>query len=1208
MLRSREVEILDAPKVQITVARHPFMAKAHIATVLGGDTVAEIVDVHWAEKRPCAVTADGRPVERSRWHSVVPRETVELVGVPQGPVVAFFGAIFGAIGSAFTAITGALGGLLGGGIFSGLAGKLLGLGLSIAARYLFNALFAPPTPQLARQPEASPTYTIGGARNETRPFGPVPVVLGRHRIAPLYAAQPYTENIGDDQYLRSVFCWGHGPLAISDIKIGETAISQFEDVAVETRQGFAGDPPLTLYPAQVFQEDLSIELDHNQANVRTSAPDVDEVIVDLTAPQGLYRVRSSNGEYLAYTVVVRLEYRPVGSPAYATFVEATLTGDDGTALRRSYRLQVPRGQYDIRVTRTTPMETFEDDTVFEDVFWTAIRGLRNETPIKTDVPMALTAIRIRATAQLSGNIETLNGMAMSLVTSWNGSAWVPNQPSNNPADLFRHVLQCSANKRPVADSLIDLDKLAEWHQFCVLNGFTFNQVRDFSGSVWETLRDIAAAGRAVPTFVDGKWSVAWDADDALVVQHFTPANSAGFVGQRDFDEDVHAWRVRFINEREGYLQDERVVYADGYSAANATKFEGLEFPGVTNPDLIWKLGRYHIAQLKLRRETYELTTDFEHLVCTRGDRVRVTHDVPKWGLGYGRVKSVSGDRIILDGDVTMATEGSYAIRFRKNDGSSLLRHVVTDDSGTTNEIVLVPGGDAPEPGDLYMFGVVNSESVVLRVKAIRPGTDFSARLSLVDDAPAIYLADQGAIPPFQTNITEPVDLFSQPPRNLIVSEITLLSDGAIFSGAELSWLPPSLGSPTAYLVQWWSDTAPDVKELVTVTDARYTARNLSAGSYRFQVKAVYAGGTSKWLSADLNVVGPYRVPPDVQNFRAAIAGSSIILTWSGTSENLVKDYEIRYSPAVSGASWPSSMVLVQGVEATSYTAPYAKGSYFIKARSWRHVYSTNATGLIARTEPISALNAVEAATDDPNFDGTYIGTYYDDFAGGVILSDATKFFNGQQFFTGGKFFAGIRASPGYYVLAESVDLGEVFTSRLFAQLTVGGYRLGDRFFDGGQFFSGGSFFSAQPDQWSATPQVRYTNDDPAGPATWSEWEDLQVGDYTGRAFQFRVQMQSFATSVTPLLTSAKFFVDMPDRIVAAEDVQSTDAGITIGFVPPFKRLKALNITGQDLQQGDYHVITAKSESGATITFYNSANSPVNRSFDYQAVGYGSMNA
>jgi hypothetical protein len=94
--------------------------------------------------------------------------------------------------------------------------------------------------------------------------------------------------------------------------------------------------------------------------------------------------------------------------------------------------------------------------------------------------------------------------------------------------------------------------------------------------------------------------VVWDRPDDDIVDHFTPRNSWDFQGQKPYAQQPHGWRVSFINRDNGFTQDERIVYDDGYDETNATLFEGIEFPGVTDPDLIWKLGRRHIAQSRLR--------------------------------------------------------------------------------------------------------------------------------------------------------------------------------------------------------------------------------------------------------------------------------------------------------------------------------------------------------------------------------------------------------------------------------------------------------------------------------------------------------------------------------------------------------------------------------------------------------------------------------
>jgi hypothetical protein len=121
-----------------------------------------------------------------------------------------------------------------------------------------------------------------------------------------------------------------------------------------------------------------------------------------------------------------------------------------------------------------------------------------------------------------------------------------------------------------------------------------------------------------------------------------------------------------------------IVYNDGYSSANATLFEELTLPGVSTKRAIFKHARFHFAQLKLRPETYTINADMEHLVCTRGDRVKVTHDVPMWGLGTGRiVERPTTTTLVLDEKVPMDAGVQYTIRIRLADGSSVTRTVAS---------------------------------------------------------------------------------------------------------------------------------------------------------------------------------------------------------------------------------------------------------------------------------------------------------------------------------------------------------------------------------------------------------------------------------------------------------------------------------------------------------------------------------------------------
>ena len=678
-----EGEVFAPGRVQVTVLDHP-MAKRRIELVDPGQSVSAIVQ-QFAGNRACSVTADGRRIGLDERDQVMAISNVQIVCVPGKNVGRFFRAI---AGLAIAIIAAAVAGPLVGALFPALTGTAATIataavtgGLTLLGNLALNALFPIAQPQLAGDQSTSPTYSIGGGRNRANPFGPIPVILGTHRASPPYAALPYTELSGDDQYLTILVCWGYGPMHIGTLKIGETDIDEFEDVEVQTFAGFPDDPKPSLYPNQVIEEALNVELEPEADNVRTTTERTDRITIDLQAPAGLYRYRKDDAKRVDHAVTVNADIRrhtDDDSEPWTRWFSETLTGSDGEAIRRAFSHTVERGRYDVRIVRQTPKDDSEDQ-VSERLYWSAIRSVTNESPVNAPEPLAMTAIRIRATAQLSGNIETLNAQVTCLVKSWNAATarWDKERQSSNPADLLRHVLQGPANKKPVPDTAIDLETLAEWHDYCAAKGFTFDQYRDFRVSVWSTLKDICAAGRANPTFIDGKWSVIWDDADAPVVQHFTPLNSRDFSASRGYPDKVQAFRVRFIDADNAWQQDERLVFADGYNRNNTERYEVIEFPGVTNRDLVWKHARYHIAQLKLRREVYQITTDFEHLACVRGDRVLLTHDVPKIGAGFGRIKTVAGNRVTLDTAVTLQAGQTHVLRIRLADGTSSLRRIAT---------------------------------------------------------------------------------------------------------------------------------------------------------------------------------------------------------------------------------------------------------------------------------------------------------------------------------------------------------------------------------------------------------------------------------------------------------------------------------------------------------------------------------------------------
>ena len=377
----------------------------------------------------------------------------------------------------------------------------------------------------------------------------------------------------------------------------------------------------------------------------------------------------------------------------------TTTEGRTTQFVKSLTFSVPvAGTYEIQLTRLTPNVNDTDPAVHDLSFWTALRTVRAGVRL-LPAGMASVAVRIRATDQLNGTLDSFNCFATSILPDWDGANWVARETSN-PASIFRDIHQGSANARPKADSRMDLATLQAFHTRCAAQGFEFNAILDFRSTVAELGRDVLAAGRATPAYRDGKASCTEDVPQTTPAQVFTPRNSWGFKGTKIFVDLPHALKVRFANA-DTLEQDERVVIADGYGVTGAdgirrdtwgdptdlpeaTRFESVEAGlGVNDPEQIFKLQRYHLGVLKLRSELFRLSCDFEHLAVLPGDLVSVQHDVPLFGLSSGRVKSFALDGIgraatvTLDEPCVMTAGVRYGVRLRLHDGTQLQREVVT---------------------------------------------------------------------------------------------------------------------------------------------------------------------------------------------------------------------------------------------------------------------------------------------------------------------------------------------------------------------------------------------------------------------------------------------------------------------------------------------------------------------------------------------------
>lgn len=345
-------------------------------------------------------------------------------------------------------------------LVAGAAGAAAGF----VGNLVVNAVAPPPTASL---PESSignfsfggtlsaPTLSITGIANRANPYGPIPRIYGKVRLFPSLAAVTYTEIVGADQYFRALFDLGYGPLQLSELKIGTIPLSQFEGVETDIRYGNADDTPIGLYSNTVGEDAYSTQLKYNNPRILITRAQTEEITADV-AFNGLVTF-GAGSERITRSVDIKIEYRLQGATDWIEHATTTVSAATEQPYRYSWRIpNLAAGTYEVRFTRLTADNT--STLTRDDCAVTAVRSIKY-TPPTVPSGHCLVALRIKATNQLTGGLDSFNCIAEAKLPIWNGSTWSAPTVTRNPAWAFCDVLRGKANKRPRPDSLIDLEAM-----------------------------------------------------------------------------------------------------------------------------------------------------------------------------------------------------------------------------------------------------------------------------------------------------------------------------------------------------------------------------------------------------------------------------------------------------------------------------------------------------------------------------------------------------------------------------------------------------------------------------------------------------------------------------------------------------------------------------------------------------------------------------
>ncbi|MER8946088.1 phage tail protein [Mesorhizobium sp. M0959] len=788
----------DRARIELTLPEGMTIAEM-VAIALPGATNAVL-----ERTRVALVKGDGMQVaRRALWHRARPNAGVHVVirVVPGGDsfrsVLQILVSVAAIAVAGFFFPAGAT--LFGSELLATVAKTALTVGLTALGGLLINALLPLPKPP----GEEKPTYAIAGWQNQFTPDAPVPMVMGTHRYAPPFGAMSYIEVVGDWLYDRAVFLHGYGPLEISEEKLGDTLLTKFDEVEIETRLGYADDEPLSLYTNQVLEErigtDLERPLKHNDYGKiikgepseakpvsRFTARDTAWSISILSFPAGLIKI-DDEGEEFSVEVVFKRRYRLAGTEAWTDLPDLSIRNTKKVGFYRADRIDYPvRGAYEIEYERLTDseVEPGNGSQFVLNCTWVVLQSFRPEYPFNFRKPVALSALRIKATAQLNGTLDTFNTLDKRIAPDWDAESgtWI-DRATQWPASLALFALRGPGLYRPTPDEEIDFPAFQDWHVFCVLKGLKYNRIHDFESTLGETLAAIGAAGRAAVKWDGRKWTVVIDRPRELVVDHVNPRNSSDFRWSPSYFEPPHALRVPFIDETNDYQQAERLVPWPGH-VGPIDITEEMKLPGKTNPDEIWREARRRQFEIMNRAVSYSAVQQGTARTATTGDLVVASRDVLKRAMHSARVKAVRADLVETDGVFTMAAGESYAIRFRQFDaddtiGTSVVRTIATV-PGESTAVRLTGSGANPKAGDIIHFGPAALDSIPLIIAGITRGKNNSTVLAMLPAAPIIDELTDAEVPPaWSGRVGAEIDLSLIPPA---VPVFTGIETGTVETG------------------------------------------------------------------------------------------------------------------------------------------------------------------------------------------------------------------------------------------------------------------------------------------------------------------------------------------------------------------------------------------------------------------------------------------
>ncbi|WP_287110979.1 host specificity factor TipJ family phage tail protein [Methylobacillus sp.] len=863
------------------------------------------------------------------------------------------------------------------GTVMGLTGTALTVGtaaITVAGTMLVNALVPPPKPpssQIANGLAApSPTYNIGAQGNTARIGQAIPVLYGRMKVYPDFAAQPYGEFENNEQYLYQLFVISQGRVMVKaeNIFVEDTHISGF-GTDYELELLYPGEKS-TLFPTGVFnatevagQSITFAKLGPYTINPSTTL--INKIAVDIVAGRGLYRL-NEEGKMRSASATFNIKAIPVDdegqtSGAAIDLGNHTMSGATSTAVRRTFKFDVPEGRYGVEITRVDSVST--DQRVAHDIAWAGARGYSSQEIDYGNVTMLAMKIRTNNTIsqQSSRKINVIGERVLERPT-WDEAtqsySWAEDTESVGSIALAA-MDACRAPYGAQADDtryniaqLLYLEQIWEGRTNSLgqPSPDRFNAVFDSTQAFWDALTSIVRAGRARPFVQGGIIHFTRDALQSLPTTMFTSRNIVKGSFRLNYvmpseDSSDHVI-VEYFDERSWRPRTVKCVL----DAGTVKKPAKVKAFGITSREQAHREGMMMAAVNRYRRKEISFETELEGHIPSLGDMIAIQSDIPEWGQ-HAEVVDFQGGVATLSEPLTWTDNVAHYVMLRHTNGSAE-GPIQVERGADPYKIVFSYGVPQKnmywgyEKEKTYVaFGRSGQVVQLAKVLSITPRQNTVAITAINEDV-RVHSADGTPTP-----IDEFYWAIPTPQIRPVLQDFTVVQTGSgTTPSISISWSAvPGAGR---YIIE----RSTDGENWETLGEVTTTSFSFIANTGELHIRvAAFGGVIGPWVYKQINV-GEVPPPLDVTGGQVIAVGQSYEVSW-----NPVPEATGYYVEVLAGLT---------PVVRRSFNTQATKFSYTIEnmiadGGPWRtvqfRVKATNGLTLSSNWHSVTGTNAAPAA-------------------------------------------------------------------------------------------------------------------------------------------------------------------------------------------------------------------------------------------------------